>query len=261
MSNVSDIQDSVASATISFRRFDCIDVAQIDSLDGLIALSQIYQYRGECAAISGNCEIIDETALCGIRISAVADHICRLYNTLRDVSSCVRALAQLRAIEYGYDLDRLEPFVDRHAALLRRPVSLTDADRLMLAIIQGDDNAAIGRLAEICMRRRPDAALASALLTAAAILPDSIRLDAVIEWFDREVSRLMRLQRPVVETDDLQAVGLAPMIWSILPAMRPSVEALATLTPHPGLMVADMSIARLKAFLVYDSLLAAISAA
>ena len=260
MSNISDIEASAPLAKASFSRYDRIDVDNLYTLDGLIALSQIYQYRSEYAAITADSDCVAEASFCGHRISAVADRISQLYHTLRDTTSCIRALGHLRVLEYGYSLDHLKLFVDRQAEVLLRSMHLTDADRLMLAIISGDDDDRLVRFAEVCSGRNLDVASARALLTAAAIVPDRIWLDIVSEWFEHEVGRLMRLQPLSLSTGDLQLIGLAPLIWNSLPSMRPTVGSLATLNPRADL-TADMTIAAHRAFLALTSLIASITAA
>lgn len=260
MSNISDIEASAPLTKASFCRYDRIDVDNLYTLDGLIALSQIYQYRSECAAITADSDCVAEASFCGHRISAVSDRISQLYHTLRDTTSCIRALEHLRVLEYGYSLDHLKLFVDRQAEVLLRSTYLTDAERLMLAIICGDDDDRLVRLAEVCSGCNLDVAGARALLTAAAIVPDRIRLDIVSEWFEHEVGRLMRLQPLLLSAGDLQLICLAPLIWSSLPSMRHAVESLATLNPRADL-TADMTIAAHRAFLALTSLIASITAA
>jgi hypothetical protein len=260
MSNVSDIETSAPLAKALLSRYDRLDVDSLVTLDGLIALSQIYQYRSEYAAITADSDCVAEASFCGRRISAVADRISQLYHTLRDTTSCVRALEHLRVLEYGCSLDHLKLFVDRQTEVLLRPMHLTDADRLMLAIISGDDDDRLVRFAEVCSGRNLDVASARALLTAAAIVPDRIRLDVATEWFENEVGRLMRLQPSSLSAGDLQLIGLAPLIWNSLPSMRHAVESLATLNPRADL-TADMTIAAHRAFLALTSLIASITAA
>lgn len=260
MSNVSDIETSAPLAKALFSRYDRVDVDSLVTLDGLIALSQIYQYRSEYAAITADSDCVAEASFCGRRISAVADRISQLYHALRDTTSCVRALEHLRVLEYGYSLDHLKLFVDRQAEILLRSMHLTDADRLMLDIISGDDDDRLVRFAEVCSGRNLDVASARALLTAAAIVPDRIRLDVATEWFENEVGRLMRLQPSSLSAGDLQLIGLAPLIWNSLPSMRHAVESLATLNPRADL-TADMTIAAHRAFLALTSLIASITAA
>lgn len=260
MSNVSDIEASAPLAKASFSRYDRIDVDSLVTLDGLIALSQIYQCRSEYAAISADSDCVAEASFCGRRISDVADRIRQIYYTLSDTTSRVRALEHLRVLEYGYSLDHLKLFVDRQAEVLLRSMHLTDADHLMLAIISGDDDGRLVRFAEVCTGRNLDVASARALLTAAAIVPDRIRLDVVVEWFEHEVGRLMRLQPSSLSAGDLHLIGLAPLIWNSLPSMRPAVESLATLNPRADL-TADMTLTAHRAFLDLTSLIASISAA
>lgn len=260
MSNVSDIETSAPLAKALLSRYDRLDVDSLVTLDGLIALSQIYQYRSEYAAITADSDCVAEASFCGRRISAVADRISQLYHTLRDTTSCVRALEHLRVLEYGYSLDHLKLFVDRQAEVLLRSMHLTDADRLMLAIISGDDEDTLVRFAEVCSGRNLDVASARALLTAAAIVPDRIRLDVVSEWFEHEVGRLMTLQSSSLGTGDLQLIGLAPLIWNSLPSMQSAVESLANLNHHADL-TADVALASLRAFLDLTSLIASITAA
>lgn len=251
MSNISDIEASAPLAKASFCRYDRIDVDNLYTLDGLIALTQIYQYRSEYAAIAADSDCVAEASFCGHRISAVADRISQLYHTLRDTTSCVRALEHLRVLEYGYSLDHLKLFVDRQAEVLLRSMHLTDADRLMLAIISGDDDDRLVRFAEVCSGRNLDVASARALLTAAAVAPDRIRHDAVEEWLEHEVGRLMTLQPSSLSAGDLHLIGLAPLIWNSLPSMRPAVESLATLNPRADL-TADMTLTAHRAFLAFN---------
>lgn len=260
MSNVSDIEASAPLAKASFSRYDRIDVDSLVTLDGLIALSQIYQCRSEYAAISADSDCVAEASFCGRRISDVADRIRQIYYTLSDTTSRVRALEHLRVLEYGYSLDHLKLFVDRQAEVLLRSMHLTDADRLMLAIISGDDEDTLVRFAEVCSRSIPDVAAARALLTAAAVAPDRIRHDAVEEWLEHEVGRLMTLQSSSLGTGDLQLIGLAPLIWNSLPTMQSAVESLANLNHHADL-TADVALASLRAFLDLTSLIASITAA
>lgn len=259
MSNISDIEASAPLAKASFCRYDRIDVDNLYTLDGLIALSQIYQYRSEYAAIAADTYCVVEASFCGHRISAVADRISQLYHTLRDTTSCVRALEHLRVLEYGYSLDHLKLFVDRQAEVLLRSMHLTDADRLMLAIISGEDDKRLVSLAEKCAARTTDAAAARASLTASAIMPGCIPLDSVAEWFDCNARRLSH-QSSISTSADLQLIALAPLVWNALPTQRPAVESLATLNPRADL-TADMTIAAHRAFLDLTSLIASISAA
>ena len=259
MSNISDIEVSAPLAKASFCRYDRIDVDNLYTLDGLIALSQIYQYRSEYAAIAADTYCVVEASFCGRRISAVADRISQLYHTLRDTTSCVRALEHLRVLEYGYSLDHLKLFVDRQAEVLLRSMHLTDADRLMLAIISGEDDKRLVSLAEKCAARTTDAAAARASLTASAIMPGCIPLDSVAEWFDCNARRLSH-QSSISTSADLQLIALAPLVWNALPTQRPAVESLATLNPRADL-TADMTIAAHRAFLALTSLIASITAA
>lgn len=259
MSNVSDIEASAPLAKASFCRYDRIDVDNLYTLDGLIALTRIYQYRSEYAAITADSDCVAEASFCGHRISAVADRICQLNHTLRDTTSCIRALEHLRVLEYGYSLDHLKLFVDRQAEVLLRSMHLTDADRLMLAIISGEDDERLVSLAEKCAARTTDAAAARASLTASAIMPGCIPLDSVAEWFDCNARRLSH-QSSISTSADLQLIALAPLVWNALPTQRSAVESLATLNPRADL-TADMTLTAHRAFLDLTSLIASISAA
>lgn len=258
MSNVSDIEASTPLAKASFSRYDRIDVDSLVALDGLIALSQIYQYRSEYAAIRADDDCISETSFCCQRIIAVADRMCQIYKTLPDKVSCILALEHLRTIEYGYGLDHLKLFVDRQADLLRRSARLSDSARLMLAIICGDDYGRILNYAEQCYELKPDYFAARALLTAAAIVPDRIRIENVTEWFEHEAQRLT--QQPSLTANDLRLISLAPLLWNAAPALHPAVESLATLNPRADL-TADMTLTAHRAFLALTSLIASITAA
>lgn len=259
MSNVSDIEARVTSVKSLSSRFDCIEVERIDSLDVLIALSQVYQYRNEYAAITADSDCIAEAALCGRRICEISDYVCRIYPTLRDIASCIRALEYLRTVEYSYDLHHLKPFVNSNVDVLRHSAHLTDANRLVLAIISGEDDERLVCLAEKCAARTTDAAAARASLTASAIMPGRIPLDSVAEWFDCNARRLSH-QSSISTSADLQLIALAPLVWNSLPSMRSAVESLATLNPRADL-TADMALASLRAFLALTSLIASITAA
>lgn len=250
MSNISDIEASAPLAKASFCRYDRIDVDNLYTLDGLIALTRIYQYRNEYAAITADSDCVAEASFCGHRISAVADRISQLYHALRDTTSCVRALEHLRVLEYGYSLDHLKLFVDRQAEVLLRSMHLTDADRLMLAIISGEDDERLVSLAEKCAARTTDAAAARASLTASAIMPGCIPLDSVAEWFDCNARRLSH-QSSISTSADLQLIALAPLVWNALPTQRPAVESLATLNPRADL-TADMTLTAHRAFLAFN---------
>ena len=259
MSNISDIEASAPLAKASFCRYDCIDVDNLYTLDGLIALTRIYQYRSEYAAITADSDCIAEAALCGRRICEISDHVCRIYPTLRDIASCIRALEYLRTVEYSYDLLHFKPFVNSNVDVLRHSAHLTDANRLVLAIISGEDDERLVSLAEKCAARTTDAAAARASLTASAIMPGCIPLDSVAEWFDCNARRLSH-QSSISTSADLQLIALAPLVWNALPTQRSAVESLATLNPRADL-TADMTLTAHRAFLDLTSLIASISAA
>lgn len=255
MSSISDIQTAAAKSEPNLASFDAIDINQVTSVTELIALSQIYQYAAEHAAITGESSTVDVVGRCTARVCAIAARLCDVYGARQDVDSCIRALEHLRSIEYGYGLDDISSFVDKQIEILERNAALEPSHRLMLALIGGADDATVAHLVTVTATRPLGFQAVRSFLTAASVVPDvQVPLDAVSLWLD---SKIESLGIEVMSRFE-KLVDIAPLVWMHIPSRRASIEKLSMADPVPRHCLVQ---AALQSFISLNTLIAVLAAA
>lgn len=259
MSSISDIQTAAAKSEPNLASFDAIDINQVTSVTELIALSQIYQYAAEHAAITGESSTVDVVGRCTARVCAIAARLCDVYGARQDVDSCIRALEHLRSIEYGYGLDDISSFVDKQVGILRRSSLLSPAHKLMLALIDDADNEEVSRLVAAVAAQRFDAFGVRSMLTAYAIDRDvQIPIAEIRRWLETEIHMVSILP---LDSERLHLMDLVPLAWNYIPALRPVLESLAVRSAADDNAYVNIAVSALQAFLSLNSLIAEITAA
>ena len=240
------------------------NISAIDSVCGS-ALSDagIYAFYTACVSIHEQASILNDSTMmatieaCANNINRIVDELMKRYHTTTSMTGKIRMLELLRHAQYWFGHEAAGLFVDRQLASDCLRANLTPTLRLILAVIDNDNEVTIKELADIVCRQTLGVAEVRALLLASANWPEAeIDLGPAEEAFAGLCTDAITSH----DTDALASLAdLATVAWYAMPEIHTTITDLAS--EMESLAMPSQIRMGIEAFLTTRNLITSVSAA